>query len=164
MPPTQINASNRYFDVATTKCYYIPTIAAADLEPTRAEMNAGTDLSNEIADLDGWTVEGDEIETPDLGTTFTGSIPGRTSAEDCSLTFHADLNGDDARTLLPRGTEGFIMWCDGGDVEGNIATVFPVRVKSCSVARSVDDDNARINVQFSVSREPAEAVAIPALT
>ena len=162
MPPTQINPSTRYFDVATTKCYWLPSVASAALEPTRAEMNAGTDLSKEIADLDGWTVEGDEIETPDLGTTFTGKIPGRTNAEDCSLTFHADKNGDDARTLLPRGTEGFIMWCDGGDIEDNIATVFPVRVRSCSVQRSVDDENARIMVQFSVAREPAENVSIPA--
>jgi hypothetical protein len=162
MPPTAITTSNRYFDVGVTKCYFLPTIAATDLTPTRVEMDAGTDLSGEIADLDGWTVEGDEIETPDMGSLFTGSIPGRTTAEDCSLTFHASKEGEDARTLLPRGTEGFIMWCDGGDTTGNIGAVFPIRVKSCSVQRNVDDENARIQVQFSVSREPAEAITIPA--
>lgn len=163
MAPTAITATSRYFDVATTKCYYLPTIAAANLEPTRIEMDAGTDLSSEIADLDGWTVEGDEIETPDMGALFTSKIPGRTNAEDCSLTFHADVTGDDVRTLLPRGTQGFIMWCDGGDVAANIAAVFPVRVRSCSVQRSVDDENARVVVAFSVSREPAENIAVPAV-
>lgn len=159
---TPINKSTRYFDPATTKCYYLPTVVDAALVPTRAEMTAGTDLSNEIADLDGWSTEGDEIETPDLGTLFTSKIPGRTTADDCSLTFHADQNGDDVRTLLPRGTNGFIMWCDGGDVAANIGAVFPVRVRSNSMQRSVDDDNARVQVQFSVTSEPNEAVVIPA--
>lgn len=159
---TPINQSSRYFDVGTTKCYWIPTIASADMVPTRVEMDAGTDLSSEIAALDGWVVEGSEIETPDLGSLFTGKIPGRTNAEDCSLTFHADQAGDDVRTLLPRGEEGYIMWCDGGDVAGNLADVFPVRVMSNSAQRSVEDENARRLVQFSVSREPAESVTIPA--
>lgn len=162
MPTPAITKSNRYFDPSITKCYYVPTIAASNLVPTRAEMNAGTDLSNEIADLDGWTVEADQIETPDLGSLFNAKISGRTSVEDSSLTFHADRGGDDVRTLLPRGTNGYIMWCDGGDIVGNVAAVFPVTVISNSVMRSVGDDNARIQVQFSATREPNEAVAVPA--
>lgn len=164
MAPTAINKSNRYFDPNVTKCYYLPEVAAEDFAPTREEMDAGTDLSNEIADLDGWLVEGDDIETPDLGSLFTSKIPGRTSVDDCSLTFHADKAGDDVRTLLPRGTEGFIMWCDGGDEPANIAGVYPVRVKSVGVQRSVEDDNARVQVAFTVTREPNEQVAVPAAT
>lgn len=162
--PTAITPSTRYFDPSVTKCYYLPTIAASTLIPTRAEMTAGTDLSGEIADLDGWTVEGDDIETPDLGKLFTGKIPGRTSADKCALTFHADQGGADVRALLPRGSSGYIMWCDGGDVTGNIAGVYPIRVKSCSPMRAVDKDNARIQVQFTVTEEPNEAVTVPATT
>ena len=162
MAPTALNTTTRYFDPGTTKCYYLPTVAAADLVPTRIEMDAGTDLSGEIADLDGWATEGDEIETPDMGTTFNAKIPGRTNADDCSLTFHADETGDDVRTLLPRGTKGFIMWCDGGDTAGNIGAVFKIRVRSCSVKRSVGDDNARVEVMFSVTAVPNENVTIPA--
>lgn len=161
MPTPAIAKSNRYFDVGITKCYYLPTIAAASLTPTRAEMDAGKDLSGEVAALDGWVVEAGEIETPDLATEFTGKIPGRTQAEDCSLTLHADKTGNDVRTLLPRGTEGYIMWCDGGDVAGNKADVFPIRVRANSAQRSVEDENARRMVSFSVTRKPAESVTIP---
>lgn len=160
---TPITKSSRYFDPAVTKCYWLPTVADGELVPTRSEMTAGTDLSNEIADLDGWLVEGEDIETPDLGSLFTSKIPGRTSVEDSSLTFHADKTGDDVRTLLPRGSEGYIMWCDGGDIEGNIAGVYPVRVRSVGVQRSVTDDNARIQVAFTITREPNEGVVVPAL-
>lgn len=164
MATPAINQANRYFDVGVTKVYFIPTIASGTLTPTRAEMTAGTDLSNEVADLDGWTVEGDEIETPDMASEFTGKIPGRTNAEDCSLTFYADKGGDDVRALLPRGTEGYIMWCDGGDVTGNLADVFPIRVRSNSAQRSIDDEAARRQVQFSVTRKPAESVVVPSTT
>lgn len=162
--PTSLPKSNRYFDPSVTKCYYLPTVAATTLIPTRAEMTAGTDLSNEIADLDGWNTESDQIETPDLGTLFTGKIQGRTSIDDSSLTFHADKTGEDVRGVLPRGTEGYIMWCDGGDVTGNIAAVYPVVVTSVGMQRSVDDDNARITVTFSITREPNELVTVPATT
>lgn len=163
MPTPSITTSTRFFHPDTTKCYYLPAVANISA-PTRLEMNAGTDLSNEVADIAGWSVTANEIPTPDLGTIFTSKIPGRTDAEDSSITFYADLNGVDVRALLPRGTNGFIMWLDGGDVEDNIAAVFPVRVRSVANQRSLGDEAARLMVQFSITREPAEDVAVPALT
>jgi hypothetical protein len=50
--PSLITASVRYFDVGTTKIYYAPTIANT-ASVTRAELNAATDLSREVADIDG---------------------------------------------------------------------------------------------------------------
>jgi hypothetical protein len=162
MPPTPAPTATRFFHVGETKVYYLPAIAAADMTPTRAEINAGTDLSDEIADLAGWTVSGAEIETPDLGSKFNSKIPGRTSVDDSSLTFYADNRGVDVRSVLPRGTAGFIVFCDGGDVAGALADVFPIRVRSVGKVRSVGDDAGRLTVPFSVTREPAEDVALPA--
>lgn len=162
MPTPAITASTRYFDAGTTKCYFLPTVAAANLTPTRAEMNAGTDLSPELADLAGWSVQAGLIDTPDLATTFTGNIPGRTSSPESSITFYASQNGVDVRALLPRGTTGYIMWCDGGDVGGNKADVFPVRVRAIPKMRSVGEESTRIEVQFAITRQPGENVTVPA--
>jgi hypothetical protein len=162
MAAPEITASVRYFDPEITKCYFLPTIAAADLTPTRAEMDAGTDLSPEIAEVSGFTVTSEEINTPDLGSRFTSKIPGRTSAEDSSITFYADQAGNDARTVLPRDTTGYIQWCDGGDVAGNKSQVFPIRVRSLGQLRSVGDESHRLQVQFSITAKPAEDVTIPA--
>ncbi len=161
-PPTKIAKTKRYFDPEITKVYFLTTIVAADFAPTRAEITAGKDLTDEIADLSGWTVTSEQIETPDLGSRFTKKIGGRTTAEDSSLTFYADENGDDVRTVLARSTRGFIVWCDGGDIEDNIAAVFPVQVLSNSQQRSVSGDAARRIVQFSITDEPNEAVELPA--
>jgi hypothetical protein len=162
MPATPITATTRYFDVAKTKCVWVPTIASPSLIYTRVELNAGTDLSDEVADLEGFTVTGAEIDVPDFGSLFTGKIPGRTEAEDSSLTFYADETGVDVRGLLTRGASGYVVWLDGGDVEDNISAVFPVRIRSVSVMRSAGEDAARVQVQFSIIAEPNENVPVPA--
>jgi hypothetical protein len=158
-PP--ITASTRYFDVGTTKIYFLPTIANT-ASVTRAEMNAGTDLSREVADIDGWSVSSNEIEVPDFATRFTAKIGGRIEASDSSLTFYSSQNSADVRSLLPRDTAGFILWLDGGDVPTQKMDVYPVKVRAVSKMRSAGSEAARIQVQFSVTREPTENSTIPA--
>src|SRR5688500_8750948 len=162
MPTPNITASTRYFDRGTTKVYFLPSVAASNLTPTRLEMDAGANLSNEIADLNGWSVAAEQIDTPALGTVFTGNIPGPTSSPESSLTFYSSSDSVDVRALLPRGTSGYIMWLDGGDVGGNKADVFPVRVRSVPKMRSLGNEAARIEVQFSITSTPGENVTVPA--
>jgi len=159
---TPINSSTRYFNRGITKCYFLPTIANYTSGPTRQELDAGTDLSGEIAEIEGWSVEGETIDTPDLATRYTSTIPGSINAEESSLTFYASSEGDDVRTLLPRDTEGYIVWLDGGDVENRKMDVYPVRVVSQSKARSLDDEAATITVTFAITAEPAENLTVPA--
>ena len=157
-PP--ITASVRYFDVGTTKIYFLPSISDTT-SVTRAEMNAGTDLSREVADIDGWSVTSNEIEVPDFSTRFTAKIGGRIEASDSSLTFYSSSNSSDVRSLLPRDTTGFILWLDGGDVASQKMDVYPVKVRALSKMRSAGSEAARIQVQFSITREPSENVTIP---
>lgn len=162
MAPPPINASTRYRAKGKTKCYWVPTIANIDA-PTRQELDAGVDLSPQIMESDGWQVESGAIETPDLGSDFTGSIPGSTSVDDSSLTMYSDRNGDDVRQVLPRETEGHIVWLHGGDIPGNnTMDVFPVRVGSVGKPVTIDDDASSIVVTFNVTAEPSEDLEIPA--
>jgi hypothetical protein len=133
-----ITASERYFARGTSVCRFLTTIASLSTGPTRAELTAGTNLSGEIAEIDGWNVESGSIETPDLASEFTSSIPGSTSAED------------------------YIVWMDGGDVEDYLMDVFPVRVASQGKTRTNDDEAAKVAINFAITREPVENLAIPA--
>lgn len=160
MAATPIASSTRYFDVNTTKVYWVETISDKSA-PTRSELNGGTDLTGEIADFSGFTVSAEEIETPDMNSLFTSKIGGRTAAEDSSLTMYGDRNGDDVTDLLQRGDDGFVVWLDGGDTAANKMDVYPVRVRSISRQRSISDA-ARVLLEFSVTSEPAEGVAVPA--
>lgn len=161
MSATPISPADRYSDPEVLKVIFLP--ACADkANPTRAEIDAGTDLSNEVADLSGWTVQSNQIDAPDLGHKFTAQISGRTTAPDSSIVFYADITGADVRTVLPRGTEGFILMADGGDVAASKADNFPIKVSSVGKERSVGDEPKRLTIQFSITSEPAEDVSIPA--
>lgn len=160
MPTPAIATSTRFFARGVSRCYYLPSVANK-AAPTRAEMNTGTDLSPQFADVSEFTVSGNTIDTPDLATTFDSKIAGTTSAEDSSLDLYADIAGVDVRALLPRDTTGFIMWLDGGDVAGRKADVFPITVTSNSQIRSMTDAGKR-KVSFAITSKPEEGVTIPA--
>lgn len=161
MATPALTASTRYFDPEITRIYFVPTISNI-ASPTRSELNAGTDLSGEVAEISGFTVTSEQIATPDLGSRFTSQIGGRTTAEDSSLTFYSDLEGVDARTVLGRETDGYIVFLDGGDVEANKMDIYPITVISVGKMRSVGDEAARLQVQFSITSEPSEDIAVPA--
>lgn len=158
--PTQPTAITRYFGVGTTQILFVTSISDAST-PTFSELDAGTELTRDIADISGWMTTSEFIDVPDLGTRFTGKIPGRITSEDSSITFYADEDSGagDAGALLPRDTEGYIVIADGGLASG-IGDVFHVKVGSNSVQRSVDDSVKRV-VSFAVLDEPDEGVTLP---
>lgn len=162
MAAPAITPSTRYTSRGRSKCYWVVSIADTNA-PTRAELDAGTDLSPQVADRSGWSVESDMIETPDLASRYTSTIPGPITAEDSSLTMYASANGVDARALMPRDAVGHIVWMDGGDVASNKCDVFPVTVTSVSKQREVEGQDADTLVfAFAITSEPSEDVTVPA--
>jgi hypothetical protein len=161
MPAPLIAATSRFFPTGTTRYVFTATVANK-LAVSRPEINAGTDLSREIAEVSGWQVTSELIDVPDLNSRFTSKIPGRTSADDSSIKFYADPSGADARTLFPRDAIGFILRMDGGDVAGRKMDVFPVRVSSVPKEMGTGDDAGSLTVMFAITSEPAENVTIPA--
>lgn len=160
MAATPITPATRFFRPGITKCYWVASISDISA-PSRAELNAGADLSKDIADISGWMVSGAKIDTPDLNSRFVSNIPGLTQADESSITFYASDDGDDVRDLMPRDEDGFIVWLDGGDVAGRLMDVFPVRVLSVGKTRSMGAEAARLVIQYAITSEPAENVIIP---
>lgn len=159
---TAIPTSTRFFQPGISEYVFLPTIADAGLVPTRAEITAGDDLSAEIADVSGWNVQSNQIDTPDMGTRFVSQIGGRTTAPSSSITFYGDREGVDVRTVLPRETEGYMLIMDGGDVAASKGDVFPVIVTSVGKVRSTGDQAHQLTITFAITGEPAEDIAIPA--
>lgn len=161
--PTPVPVSERYFAVEISKAYFLPAIAdAATGIPTRAEITAGTDLTDEIADLSGWQQTSGSIAIPDFGHRFVGSIPGRKSVADSTITFHADLAGVDIRSVLAEDQTGFVVFADGGDVPTYLADAFPVRVSAVGKVRSTGDSGFQIVISFTITKLPAVDFALPA--
>lgn len=164
MVATPMTPVERFFPTGTTRYLYLPAIVSTTLVPTRTEINAGTDLSTDLAEVSGFTVSSDLVDTPDINKRFTSRIPGRITAEDSSLVFYADKVGDDVRALLPRDETGYIVRLSGGDVPGSMGSTFPITVSSISEQAGTDDEGARLTVSFAITAEPAENWTIPAAT
>ncbi len=160
MPATPLTPTIRYFPPGTRKIYWLPACANY-LAPTRAELNAGTDLSAEVAAMAGWSVTSAMVDTPDMGSRFTSQVPGRLTSSDNSVTVYTSNNSADARTLLLRDTNGFIVLLWEGDVAGQKMDVFPVRITAQGMDTTVDDPG-QVTISFAATRIPASNLTIPA--
>lgn len=160
MSATPITSSTRYYRQGVSKVIWLPTVASIN-SPTRAEINAGIDLSPEISASAGWEVTSNTEDANALGSSFVGKVMSTTTAGDSSLSFFSDLTSVDVRSLLTRGTVGYIIWMDEGDVAGQKMDVFAVTVTSAPKQRDMGAIS-QIMVNFVVTRAPAENVTIPA--
>lgn len=159
MAVTPLTATKRYIRPGVTKVYYMPT-SANYKTVTKAELDASTDLTAEIAEVTGWNTTSSLVDVPDWGSRYTSKVAGLISADDSSITFYASQDGQDVRTILPRDTKGYIVWFDGGTATGQTMDVFPVTVSALSKERT-QADPARIMVDFAITAEPSENQAIP---
>lgn len=159
MPPAPLSATARYVPPGTRKIYWVTTIATYTA-PTRGELNAGIDLSNEVAAVNGFTVTSGTVPTPDLSSRFVSEIPGQITAASCSLSFYASSTSSDVRTVLPRDTVGYVVLLWEGDVTGQRCDVFPAKVTASAVNGNMQNPE-QVDVSFSITKVPANNVVIP---
>jgi hypothetical protein len=157
--------STRYTSRGSTVIYWIASggIASYTTAVTRAELNAGINLSTQLMDASGWTVSTDQINAPDMSTRFTAKIAGAITADDSSFTMYASKNGVDARQLMPQDAQGFIVILFGGDIAGNKMDVWPVVVGSVAKQISVQgSDPDTLVISYTPTGVPAVNLTIPA--
>lgn len=153
----------RFNRKGVTKILFATTIADTGYLPTAAEMTGATDYTKQIAAVEGFSLENQEIETPDMASTFVSKIPGDDSASDSSLTFYEDDTTDTIETDLAKGTVGFIIVCRKGKAASTKGMdVYPVRVASNSATITADNEAAKIMVKFSITDRPLLNATVPA--
>jgi len=160
MAAPAISASTRYFLPGTTKVLILPAVASLAVGPTRAEINAGLDVSGEVAAISGWSITSENMATPDLGKRFNSQVTGRLTAADSSLTFWADKTGADIRDSLVLDQSTYVVFLDGGDVTGSTMDTYKSVVSSVGKVREIEGAG-RIEIRFSI-RDYSEDKAVPA--
>ena len=156
-PP--IGASSRYIPEGVTHFYFVTTIANYN-SPTRPELNAGTDLTPEVAAAGDWAINGNAVPAPDLATLFDPTIAGKVSMGTTTIDMYADATSADSRTLMPRGTSGYVVKFPEGDVTGRKMDVFPVKVLAQPKPTNMGNPSV-IQFQYAVTKIPAENVTVP---
>jgi len=109
MPATPLTPTLRYLPAGVRKYNWL-TAVASTTAPTRAEINAGTDLTGEIAAVNGFEIVTPVIDVTAFGDLFSVQVPGIPVASDpCEIVFYASSSSADVRTVLPAGTAGFLL-------------------------------------------------------
>jgi hypothetical protein len=160
MPAPPLAPTTRYFPPGTRKFYWLAACANY-LAPTRAELNAGTDLSAEIAAMTGWSATTNMADAPDMGSKFTNQVGGRLTSAQNDITCYLSANSIDARSLLPRGTTGFAVVFWEGDIPGQKMSVFPAQVTSQAPDTATENVGTAV-FTYAASKVPAENLTIPA--
>ncbi|MFE0206993.1 hypothetical protein [Streptomyces sp. NPDC058985] len=152
----------RFNRKGVTKILFTDTITDTGYLPTAAEITGATDYTKDIAAVEGFSIENQEIETPDMDSTFVSKIPGDDSAADSSLTFYEDDVDDTLEQDLAKGTTGFIIICRKGKAPSTKGMdVYPVRVASNSPAITADNEAAKLMVRFSITDRPLLNATVP---
>lgn len=158
-----LSKPKKYMRRGTSKFYFVPTIAADSMIPTRTELSAGTQFSSYIAAMDGWTVSNNEIETPDMSDDYDSTIPGSDKADQSTFTFYEDEEDADLEAIFAKGTTGHVVILRKGDVPAsNSMDVFPIRVASQSPQYTADNEAAKFMVTCSITSRPLQGAAVPA--
>ncbi|GHJ28578.1 hypothetical protein TPA0910_30110 [Streptomyces hygroscopicus subsp. sporocinereus] len=130
--------------------------------PSRREINSAFGLTDAVSDIEGWALENDPIETPDMGSTFNSSIPGNDKAENSSLTFYEDRFSDAIEQQLPKGAKGYVVLLRKGDLPGSRSVdVFPVQVATRAATYSTGNEAAKFKVDFTITDEPSLDRPVP---
>jgi hypothetical protein len=160
MAPPPLNPTTRYYPSGTRKCYWLAATANY-YSPTRAELNAGIDLTHEMESVTGFALTSAMVNVPDMGSRFTSEIPGALESSKNDITFYQSQNSQDIRQVLAIGVTGFVVMLWDGDVAGQLMDVFPVQVASVAPDPAINKA-AMLTVNFAPSLVPAIGVTIPA--
>ncbi|MET8677073.1 hypothetical protein ABZW18_05595 [Streptomyces sp. NPDC004647] len=158
-PATQ----TRFLRRGISKIYWLKQISDPKW-PSRKEISEPNrfDLTNAVSDIEGWALENDPIETPDMGSTFNSSIPGNDKAENSSLTFYEDRHSDEIEQRLPKGAKGYVVLLRKGDLPGSRSVdVFPVQVATRAATYSTGNEAAKFKVDFTIIDEPSLDAVVP---
>lgn len=161
----------RYTPDLLERWTFVPTIAS-QAAPTVAEITAGQEITSVIVSVSGFSYTGSKVETPDLGSRFNSSVPGRYSAEDSSIQFYKGDDADDVEKdtedLLADDTAGYILRFP--PVEGAKPTVaaavkcavWPIKVMSNTEDPPAPGEAAKFTVTFSIPRAPTKVATVAA--
>jgi len=157
-PPS--SAATRFLDAGTSRIYAVETIANTSA-PTRSELDAGLDITGDVAEIEGFLLESELNDTTVFNSVVATSKPGTMRpGSSPRIVMYADQDGYDVRRSWARGTTRYIVLLHGGDVAGHLMDVWPVTVAARSKTFTFESA-AFVLVQFAIHAQPATDVGVP---
>jgi hypothetical protein len=152
----------RFMRKGIARFYWVPTIANL-VAPTVAEITAGTELTAQMGEINGFSFTNNPIDTPDMSSAFVTKIPGEDTVDNSSFRFYEDKTTNPIRTVLAKNSTGNIVIFPAGVAGANPAVadkaeVWPVTVASNSRTYSAGNEAAAYMVVLTNTLPPKDAV------
>lgn len=148
----------------TTRVYFVPAVAVATA-PTRAEINAGTNLTAAIVTpggITGFALDNQLVDIAPVGAAFVEQRPGTNKVTAaCTLTLYEQKTTATIRTAVAKGTAGFVILTPYGDVAGRRCEVWPAIVATIASTWALDGA-AAFRAVFAPSAAPTQNAVCPA--
>lgn len=140
-----------------TRVFAVPTLTLT--APTAIQVNAGTEVTEAVADITGFTFQNSPIATPKLSTTFTTSIAGEDTAEEPQLTFYEDDDTNPLQATFAKGTITHLVFFYKGTAGATPAAadeveIWPVQSTGPSREYSMDNTAAKWMARFTPTDPP----------
>jgi hypothetical protein len=149
----------RFMRKGKTRFYFVLTIASPTLIPTAAEVNGGTRLDTQLAEINGFTFSNNPIAAPDMSSTFVASVSGEDTTEDSNLIFYEDDTTNAISTAQAKGTNGYVVILYKGiagasPAAGDKCDVWPVQVASNARQYTADNEAAKYQITYTPTAVP----------
>jgi hypothetical protein len=151
----------KFYRRGISEIHFAP--AVTDLAaPSRPQITAGVELSPGVAAIAGFQLSNAPIPVPNLKDQFTPQIDGEDTIADSTLTFNDDVDDDEIRTTLAKGTTGFLILMPYGDVAAARCEVWPVKVSGFNDTWDLGATPAQAVAGFVVTGVPEQNAVVPA--
>lgn len=149
-----------------TKWFFVETIADPS-SPTVAEIAAGIEIGQEVAEVSGFQFSNNPIDTPDFESAFVKKAPGEDTAEDSSMTLYDDPTVASIKTALSKGAIGYIVIFPLGIAGSSVAAgddceVWPVSIASNTREYTAGNEVARYMVEYTITDVPEQEAEVQA--
>ncbi|MEA2703907.1 MAG: hypothetical protein QOD63_1852 [Actinomycetota bacterium] len=154
-------AADAFIIRGLARVYIVPAVAVRTA-PTRAEINAGTNLTASVAGISGFALENQVREFAPVGAAFTEQRAGVDKVTGpCTLTLYEQKTTATIRAAVVKGSVGFVILVPYGDVVARRCEVWPVRVVTVA---TLWETTAAITFRavFAPSAAPSQSAVLPA--
>lgn len=155
--------ADEFFRRGITKIYLVPTVTAS--APTVAQVTAGVDISDLIAEINGFSFTNSPIPTPKLSTTFTTTIAGEDTTEDSNLKLYEKKTTNPQQAALAKNTKTNVVifykgFAGSAPAAADRVDVWPVQSTGPNREYSMDNTPAFWHVGFAATDPPTQDVAL----
>lgn len=155
-------ANVRFMRKGITKFYFVPVITA-QAAATAAQINAGVNISPQVAEVSGFSFTNNPIAAPDMDSAFVSQISGEDTVEASSTTMYDLQDNTTIKAGLAKGTGGYMVIFYSGllgatPAIGDKYEAWPVEIASNSRMYSAGNEAAQYMVGWTLTDPPVEGV------